>query len=148
MPLPPFPNLDDIDDSAKRSQFVGWVIDALQFLVEDQEYHELFVDGLVGDMDAAWNDARPAFAGFPGAAGELPADRILNHGLAGAQLDFKLATVRYWAGRFGQDGVNRFVLGRLLDSIDTLLDSLLAAMGVGSSLTELKDAIRNSVNCD
>lgn len=147
MPLPPFPNLDDIDDSAKRSQFVGWVLEALQHLVEDQDYIERFADGLHGDMQAAWNEARPAFAEFPRAAGALPADRILNHGLAGAQLDFKLATVRYWANRF-QGNVAGFVFRRLLDSIDTLLDSLLAAMGVGSSLTELKDAIRNSVSCD
>ena len=146
MPLPVFPNLDDLDDFAKRTQFVDWVLDALRHLVEDEEYRELFVDDLHGDMRAAWNDADGTFDELPEAVAALHPRQVVLHGLAGAQLRFKLATVRYWAERFLGDGGNGFVLRRLLDSIDTLLDSLLAATGAGSSLKELKDAVRSSVN--
>ena len=147
MPLPDFPNLDDSDDAAKRAQFVRWVLEALKRLVEGQEYRGLFADDLHRDMEAAWNDAVAGFGEFPRAVAALQPEEVDRHGLAGPQLRFKLATVRYWTERFQGGGENAgFVLRRLLDAIDTLLDSLLAAVGAGSSLKELKDAIRNSVS--
>lgn len=146
MPIPIFPNLDGQDDPSKRSHFAGWVLGALNSLAEE-EYRELFVDDLYDSMAAAWADAGAQFDWLPAAVAELRPDQVANHGLGGDQLSFKLATVRYWATRFLEAplALRSRLLRRLLDAIDTLLESLLDALGVGSSLKEMKDAIRDSV---
>lgn len=149
MPIPAFPDLDNQQDPAKREQFVSWVLETLTSLVtnQDGDDDQLFVQGLRVAMNAAWNEAHAGFAELPAAAAALPLEQVRRHGLAGDQLAFKLATVRYWAGQFQDaDQSPGFVLRRLLDAIDTLLDSLLAAIGVGSSLKELKDAVRDSLS--
>lgn len=70
------------------------------------------------------------------------------HGLGGSQLDFKLATVQYWVGRFlTNQNFSWSILSRIFDAIDTLLGSLLSATpGAGTALEELKEGIRNSLN--
>ena len=107
----------------------------------------MFEAELREEMRAAWNDASPQFEEVAVAVANLPVDSVRRHGLAGPQLRFKLATVRYWTERLQGGGANAgFVLRRLLDAIDTLLDSLLAATCAGSSLKELRDAVRDSVS--
>lgn len=71
-----------------------------------------------------------------------PSGQLRAAGLVGAQLDLKLGIVDHWKGRFlGGEGV----FGKLIDAIDTLLDSLIGAAGLASALKELKDALRSIV---
>jgi len=65
---------------------------------------------------------------------------LSSHGLNGAQLQFKLKNVEHRERRF------RFrplagPLRRLVQAIDTLLDSILDALHIGKALKELKDGV-------
>lgn len=84
----------------------------------------------------------------------LAPGQVVRHGLGGAQLDFELATVRYWAQRFidrqsiALDRAAKGVLRWLLNAINTLLTSLASAVGAGTALQEMKDAIRDAIAAD
>ena len=147
MAISELPDFDNDDDSDKRRKFVSWVEETLSNLVGD-EYQGLFVERLRIPMRNAWEDRNQIPLGFDAlgdAVSGLNSDQVQSHGLAGHQLDFKLATVRHWAGRF-HDDPDVGILRRLLDAIDNLLDSLLDAIGAGSALSELKDAIRDALD--
>ena len=142
------PNFEG-DDAEKRAQFVSWVLETLDDLVNgaDGQYKNLFVPELVVPMRKAWDEAKQ-FPGLDDLVAPLNLYQVSVHGLGGSQLDFKLATVRYWVKRFREN--HKFswsILRRIFDAIDTLLGSLLsAAPGAGTALEELKEAIRNSMN--
>lgn len=80
-------------------------------------------------MRDAWEDGAigQSFDALGNAVSVLHGDQVQRHGLAALQLEFKLATVRHWAGHFR---ANPDVEGlrRLLDAIDNLLESLLDAI--------------------
>lgn len=69
---------------------------------------------------------------------------ILEHGLYGLQLKWKLSNINFSLRRFMEQRTAA-LFDRLLSSIDALLDSILAAVPGGSAVKELKEAIRNSV---
>ena len=68
----------------------------------------------------------------------LAAAQMTRHGLAGAQLGIKRETIRLTEQRFVAHPSGR-LFRRLLQALDVLLDSILAATGGGSALKELKD---------
>lgn len=70
--------------------------------------------------------------------------RLETHGLYGAQLDLKLAAVRFWFEEFGRRKIKK-VLIWLIDTVDTVLRSLLDACGLDKALEELKDILRNCI---
>ncbi len=72
------------------------------------------------------------------------ASALIDHGLEGIQLKWKLSNINFWFGRF-IDGRTAALLERLLHSIDTLLKSILGAVGAGSALEELKESVLNSM---
>ena len=143
MPIEPFLPQDEAEPIEGPSEFCCWVQDTLEAL-QDEEYRRLFVPELIGPMKAAWIHARPRFEEVQALLAQTQLDQIELHGLSGPELDFKLKTVRYWAGRFIEGG-SAVVLRRLLDSIDTLLVSLLDAIGGGGAVQEIKDAIRDAI---
>lgn len=147
MVIPNFPSVDGIDDGEKRKLFVVWVKESLDCLVNEKEYEHLFVDELVIPMRSAWKEAKPLFEDFEKEVVNLEDGVVEQHGLAGAQLDFKLATVRHWAGIFLSSAL-RPILRWLLKAIDTLLKSLLSATPVGTALEEMKDAISDAIDED
>ena len=97
-------------------------------------------------MRAAWEVARHRFEFAHPFLAKIPPHQIWLHGLDGPELDVKLATVRYWAGRFTAEA-SATHLRRLLNSIDTLLDSLLDAIGGAGAgaVQEIKDVIRDAI---
>ena len=156
MPIEPLQEFDGADDADKRRDFVLWVQQTLGHLVgeAEREYGHMFVPDLIRPMQEAWVEAEPEFGALANSVVHLnPAD-VQAHGLWGAQLEFKLATVRYWAQRFIEQqpiGLNRAVKGILrwlLNAINTLLTSLASAVGAGTVLQEMKDAIRNAIAAD
>lgn len=68
-----------------------------------------------------------------------PSERLRAAGLTGAQLELKLAIVEFFRNELQ---LGESVFGKLVDAIDTLLDSLIGAAGLASALKELKDAVR------
>jgi hypothetical protein len=66
--------------------------------------------------------------------------RMIAFGLFGAQLRLKLRVIdrlrENWLTNGGKE-----ILKKLIDAIDTLLDSLLAATGIDEALKELKDIL-------
>lgn len=71
-------------------------------------------------------------------------ETIINHGIYGAQLHWKLFNIDFSFRRF-IDQRTAALFEKLLSSIDTLLGSLLDAIPGGSALSELKDAVLDSV---
>ena len=145
MSIPTFDALPSASPTARCRSFVLFVRDALNELATGNEYNNMFVANLRDHMRHAWEDAEPQFDALQNAIAQLDADTVTRHGLAGPQLDFKLATVAHWATRFS-GGATTDVLRRLLDAINNLLHSLLDATGTGSALSELKDAIRDALD--
>ena len=96
-------------------------------------------------MKAAFEEVKGSFDNLAVQAANIQLTNIQSHGLGGAQLDFKLRTVEFWADRVRHPNIGSRWIRRLLDAIDTLLDSILDAVGIGSSIKEIKDAIRDAM---
>jgi hypothetical protein len=69
--------------------------------------------------------------------------RLFRAGLYGAQLQVKLRTVQKHRKRF-EDDKKPGLLRKLLDCVDHLLDSLIAATGTGEAMKELKDILSDN----
>lgn len=69
---------------------------------------------------------------------------LSHHGLEGVQLKWKLSNINFWLRRF-IDERTAALLERLLASVDALLKSILGAIGAGSAIEELKEAVLNSI---
>ena len=161
----PLPEMDSAAyDAENLSHFVLWTHEVLRQIVHGETDFNAIPQELADPMRAAWEDVSPLFPGLASDAAEIHPDLAERHGLHGSQLHFKLATVRYWTGRVNRTGrannarISRKIrrrrrnrgkwrefLGRLLIAIDTLLDSILKALGMGSSVKEVKDAIRDAI---
>ena len=145
MPTPP--DFTGASDRALLRQYVSWVHAFLKELVEaDRSPNDpdLFAQELIGPMREAWAEVQPAFQHVIGAAGEIPPEQMERHGLIGAQLRFKLATVT-WRWNLFHRRKSTPLFRRLLNSIDTLLNSILSAIpGGASAVSEMKDAIRDA----
>lgn len=73
----------------------------------------------------------------------IPADHIEDHALDGPELLMKIRIVRFFADRFAAlGGVGPF--RRLLDTLESLLDSIIDAAGTGGAIKEFKEFVRNS----
>lgn len=147
MPIPDFPNMDNFNDAKKRQCFVLWVKQTLSELATEEEYEQIFADTLIGLMRNAWGDVEQSFDELAESVVGLDTRQVEIHGLSGNQLDFKLATVRYWAQQFNGRAA-KSVLRRLLNAINTLLVSLATAAGAGTILQEMKDAIKDAIDED
>jgi hypothetical protein len=72
----------------------------------------------------------------------LSQSRLRSFGLIGEQLKLKLQVITKWTEIFGGKR-GKAILKKLLDAIDTLLESLLLAAGLSEALKEIKEAISN-----
>jgi hypothetical protein len=109
----------------------------------DSQGRPLFYEELLDDMRAAWSDARPMFDRIAARVEDLNEDEIEDHGLDGAQLRFKLSVIRFLHGMYLGTGV-RYLRG-LIGAIDTLLKSILSAIGAGEGIIEIKEYIEHSL---
>jgi|ERR1700677_204154 hypothetical protein len=95
--------------------------------------------------ETAWTDfsQRTSAASLVAAVNKIDDAALEKHGLFGAQLTYKLQTVSYAAQQAisSLSGWKR----KLLDLIDNLLDSILAVLGTGEALKEMKDALIGSL---
>ena len=139
--------VDTDDDRERLIGFVRFVEALLAEIVrdgKDPQGRRLFFEPLLAPMHEAWETGRNEFRALQAALLDLSAAAMDRHGLSRPQLTFKLSVVRHFSALFNSHG--KRWLRRLLDVIDTLLKSILDAIGVGGAAGELKDMIRDSID--
>jgi hypothetical protein len=148
----PFSNVNDFGQTDRDLliSFLKAVYELLEQAVRttrDPLGGELFVEELIGPMRAAFPELGDHFGRMDAAIRALPDERMIEHGLTGQQLRFKLAAVSYRERIYGQIG-RIFRFKGLLDTLEGLLDSIIDAAGVGGAIKEFKEAVRNSTRDD
>ncbi|MBD7923166.1 hypothetical protein [Xanthomonas bonasiae] len=76
---------------------------------------------------------------------KAPDAKLQAHGLTGTQLRYKLSVLQDLAKRMRRVKFPGRFRPKLVDAIDTILDSLLSAVGAGTALKEIKDMLRAQV---
>ena len=143
-------NFADLDADDPRASVRGFILAVQDFLDElvtsrvSPQGKPLFWPELVDDMAAAWEAEKGRFAVAAAVAGDASVAALEEHGLTKAPLRFKLSVVRLLHARYLEFGAP--FLRKLIKAIDDLLSSILAALGLNGAITEIKDAIVNSVN--
>lgn len=139
------------------AEFLGWVESFLEFVSENSGFNgilsDLFDGDLISRLPLALREVRETgvFERAKRLAVEVRAADVIDHGLFGAQLQWKLANTKSALGDFlavltgeGTGPLSR-VFDRLVKVIDALLDSILDAIKAGGAIKELKEAVRWSV---
>jgi hypothetical protein len=127
--------------------FVLNVRDFLDELVRDNmdpQGQALFVPELVTFMREAWAEGRSLFDAIAEGIPRLTDGALRDHGLGGQQLRFKLTVIRHFNERYLVLG--KSILKKLLELIDTLLKSIISALGLGEGAAELKEYIEQSID--
>ncbi len=101
------------------------------------------IDPLAVFARSAWQEARSIFDELAKRVQSCSDADLDNHGLRGAQLAFKLQSVKFFNAQY--TAVGRNALKKLIDVIDILLKSLLAALG-GEAAAEIKDYIKEALD--
>src|SRR5262245_29072058 len=122
-----------------RNTLVNFVKEVQKFLDELVQQDSLFRQSLRGDMRAAWQEVQPLFSEVTTRIRNISDADIDDHGLGGAQLRFKLAVIRFFYDQYQRVGTT--FLKKLIGIIDTLLKSILEAIGGGGAIAEIKDFI-------
>jgi hypothetical protein len=140
------------DDREQLVQFLKTTLVLIRSLAI--EHLNIFVQDLRPAITAAWSEFEADF-NQPQAEATIRAirpDRAIWAGLYGAQLKLKLAVVQHWRQGWEQEranfGFGSKILKKLIDAIDTVLGSIIAATGLDEALKELKDILSNSLDDD
>jgi hypothetical protein len=140
------------DDRDQLVQFLKTTLALIRSLATD--HLNLFAQDLRQAITAAWSEFETDF-NLPDAEATIRAirqDRAIWAGLYGAQLKLKLAVIQHWQQEWERNrtgfGFGRKILKKLIDAIDTVLGSLIAATGLDEALKELKDILSNSLDDD
>ena len=144
----------ELENEAKKHLrgFLGRTLDLLRMLAYegvDEKGQPLFIEELLPKIPKAWEEFRADFnvEKAERLVNETPGPVLQSHGLYGHQLTLKLSAIASWRKRFLGKKTKKLLL-RLLDAIDTLLDSLMQAAGIDKALKEIKDILRNSIDED
>jgi hypothetical protein len=113
----------------------------------DQRGRLLVLEEMEGELKEAWQSFNEDFSWdrVKDAIYGAPDEHLQNHGLYGAQLRAKFNLVRSRIRRYF-DGITKKKLLQLIDAMDTVLDSIIAATGMDGAIKEMKDLLRNSVD--
>ncbi len=135
-----------------RDRLVDFLKDTLSLIAEliaegkDRQGNRVLPTEFLPSFRAAWREFKEQFS-FEQAQATIRTalnDRLVWAGLYGEQLALKLSTVANLRSRYFSLGGGKW-LKKLLDAIDRLLDSLIAATGVDEALKELKDILSDNV---
>jgi len=115
----------------------------------DKDGRSFFIDDVSGLIREAWKEFEEDFKIDHAVSliQQTSAETLKTSGLYGRQLNLKLSVVDKWKKRFSEKRIKKILL-KLLDAIDTVLDSLIAATGIDQALKEIKDILRNSIDED
>lgn len=147
--------INDASEKDAKEQLQQFLKETLSFLrnLALGEYRaqdkSLFVKELVRQIREAWEEFEEDFN--VDRARELihsaPRSALQSHALYGEQLKLKLSAIQYWKERFFGNISGKFLI-RVLDAVDTLLDSLIKATNMDGAIKEIKDALRNLVDAE
>lgn len=76
---------------------------------------------------------------------DMSDETLRMHGLVGAQLDYKLAVIAAIIDKLRNVKFPGRFRVKLVDAIDTVLESIIAALGIGTALKEIKDMLRHQI---
>ena len=139
------PPTKDDGQNNKLVYFVTFTFDILSISAVGDFPHnkQIFFKALVTPMREAMVELKPQVNVLIEKVKVIQRDQLIEHGLNGKQLDFKFAVVKRHFNRFVKSGGAR-LLKNLLQVLDTTLDSIIVAAGVGGALKEFKEAVANS----
>lgn len=139
-------------DREQLVQFLNTTLALIKSLVT--EHLTLFPQDLSQAITAAWSEFETDFnqAQAEATIRAILTDRAIWAGLYGDQLKLKLAVIQHWRQKWERKrttfGFGKKVLKKLIDAIDTVLGSIIAATGLDEALKELKDILSNSIDED
>ena len=130
------------------TRFLRNVREFLAFVLEARELNFLWEDAPSLQplaVETFQADVIPAVERLQRNVPEIPQERLVQHGLLGRPLRFKLrvldAIAQQWDRVRGQLSVREW-LKRIFDAIDAILDCIIdAAGGAGGLIKEFKDAL-------
>lgn len=130
------------NDINKLETFLKDVEDFLDRLVK---HKRAFAEDIYGTVVAAWKSAKVRFSDAVTRLRQTPSNFLEDRGLTGDELKLKLRNVENAFGdillQIGGQALLKF-----FDVIDTLLKSVADAIGVGTVLEEIKDAIKGALS--
>lgn len=136
----PFDTDGPLDDKTRLDRFLE---DTESFLSRLVFHKRAFVESLYDDVVDAWTAAKVRFSRARQALQTVGHGSLEKAGLTGAELKLKLRNIEHFFGEL-LSSVGGTTLRSFLDTIDSLLKSLAEAIGVGTALEEIKDAIRDA----
>jgi hypothetical protein len=144
----------DLEQKAKQSlkYFINETLSLIKNLVYDGidvDKRPFFIKDLSDQIRPAWKEFEEDFK-IDHALDQIQktkAESLQVSGLYGKQLNLKLSVFENWKKRFSEKPIKKILL-RLLDAIDSILDSVIAATGMDQALKEIKDILRNSIDED
>lgn len=141
---------EDLSNREYIKQFLEALRDLLLGVVSegrDAKGAELFFPELLPHLRDGAGNLPVHIDRLKSAVDDIPADRIEDHALDGPEFLMKIRIVRFFADRFGQYG-GIIPFRRLLDTLESLLDSIIDAAGTGGAIKEYKEFVRNSLQDD
>lgn len=140
------------NDADAKMRLYGFVQDAFKFIenliVDEKLYFKLFgkqPKELYASFRKAWEELSNSFtlADARQHIQEAKAEFLVKAGLFGAQLDLKLSVLKYRMQQWGKalSKPVSTIAYKVLEAIDTVLDSLVQALGIGEALKEVKDVL-------
>jgi hypothetical protein len=139
-----FAELDYREPQAALEGFVLNLRELLDELIREQHSlagEPLFWPQLTEALREAWETEKERFEPVARLARDLTYSTLEGHGLQGSALRLKLAVVDFWHRRYR--AVGKTALRRLIEALNDLLKSYLAAVGANEVLAEIKDFVRN-----
>lgn len=112
---------------------------------KDNKGEFLFVKELFPFIKNAWKYVEGNFDDVFDRLKKVEEDKLTQHGLTGAQLEFKEKIIRWIKDKFKKVG-GKSLFRRLLDTIEPILDSIMSAIGAGGAIREFKESMKNSID--
>ena len=134
-------------DRARIVHFLSEVKKFLEELVHEEQYEYLFYPELRSLARKAWPHLSRYFNEAKDAVENISDNKLDSHGLTGEQLNGKLGVVDFFSQKFLKNKLRKFLI-RLLKAIETLLKSILSALGVSGAIDEFKELLENAVKED
>lgn len=128
-----------------RTRLVNFVDNLQKFLTKLIEGDEYFQAAFQQEYKKAWAELNPHFAALQDALHRTETNTLLAHGLLGSPLHFKLKVINHFTEEFLLYGVElgggHKVLEKLLQALNQLLASVIAAVGSGAAIGCFADFI-------